>query len=67
MKNYENEVAMKKGDGCHKKCKMGQQTKSGQKGQKQGSRRSKNQGRKEAKRGHKLGYTRAVQKEENEW
>ena len=30
MKNGENGAAMKKGDGCHKKCKMGQQTKSGQ-------------------------------------
>ena len=42
MKNDENGAAMKKGDGCHKKCKTGQQTKSGQKGQKQGSRGSKN-------------------------
>ena len=67
MKNDENGAAMKKGDGCHKKCKTGQQTKSCQKGQKQGSRGSKNQGKKEAKRGHKLGYTRAVQKEEKEW
>ena len=58
---------MKKEDGCHKNKKTGQRTKSGQKGQKQGSRGSKNQGKKEEKRGHKLGYTMAVQKEEKEW
>ena len=45
----ENGAAKEEIIGCHKKCKMGQRTKSGQKGQKQGSRGSKNQGKKEAK------------------
>ena len=54
---------MKKEDGCHKNKKTGQQTKRGRKGQKQDGRRVKNQGKKR----HKLGHTRAVQKEENEW
>ena len=67
MKNDENGAAMKKEDGCHKNKKTEQRTKSGQKCQKQSSRGSKNQGKKEAKRGHKLGYTRVVQKKENEW
>ena len=47
----ENGAAKEEISGCHKKCKTTQCTKSGQKGQKQGSIGSKNQGKKEAKRG----------------
>ena len=53
---------MKKEDGCHKNQKTVQRTKRGRKGQKQDGRRQK-----EAKKGHKLGHIRAVQKDEKEW
>ena len=58
---------MKKEDGCHKNQKTGQRTKRGRKWPKQGRRRLKNYGKKGVKNGHKLGHTRAVQKEEKEW
>ena len=53
---------MKKEDGCHKNQKTGQRTKSSQKDQKQGSRGSKNQGKKRQKGGINQGTLRLSKK-----
>ena len=58
---------MRKEDGCHKNQKTGQRTKRGRKGQKTRWKKGQKLGQKKAKKRHKLGHTRAVQKEENEW
>ena len=49
MKNDENGAAMKKGDGCHKKCKTGQQTKKAKKAKNKVQEGPKNRAKKRQK------------------
>ena len=67
MKNDENRATMKKEVGCHKKSKNRTANKKWPQRPKTRWKKAQKLGQKEAKKGHKLGHTRAVQKEENEW